>query len=349
MSINLKLKLLLPTLLLCAFLGFPVAAEATLSFVRPPGFDKVVWAAGDKGEGAHGIGYGNAPQVSPDGQWVAYLTPAHGGDEELVVVPASRTGSASAELPVTLARDTRIAFVTWSPDSSTIAAVESETQGKQHLLLIDVASRQARLVASGYFEGLSFSPTSSELVYARARTERHPFRCDIFRISTAGGGPVRITAGHRSQNPLWGPNDEIVFVRLMGIKQRKYVPKNELFTMNPQGTGLRRLTHTKVPPLAQGLFPTDWSADGTRLLAEFEGQDLSYAVKVNPKTGGQKPVGKAGEQGFVGTDLSADGSLVLGYSGGFDPLAKHRILAVPYSGGKGKVLAQNAFEPSWSR
>lgn len=348
MSTNQKLKLLLPTLVLAAFLALPVAAQATLAFVRPPGFDKVVWAANDDGRGAHGIGYGNDPTVSPDGQSVAYLTPAHGGDEELVVMPANFPAK-PVQVPVTLARDFRIASVTWSPDSSMIAAVENEQGEKQHLILIDVATRQLRIVASGFFEGLSFSPASSVLVYARARTERHPFRCDIFSVPIGGGKPVRLTTDHRSQNPLWAPNDTIVFVKLIGIKRRKYVPKNELFSMNPLGASLRRLTHTKVPPLAQGLFPTDFSASGTRLLAEFEGQDLSYAVAVNPQTGRARPVAKAGEQGFVGTDLSTDGSLVLGYSGGFDPLAKHDVLAIPYSGGRGKVLAKNASEPGWSR
>ncbi len=48
--------------------------------------------------------------------------------------------------------------------------------------------------------------------------------------------------------------------------------------MNSQGKGVKRLTNTKVPPLLQGLFPTDWSANGARLLAEFQGQDTSYAV-----------------------------------------------------------------------
>jgi hypothetical protein len=82
--------------------------------------------------------------------------------------------------------------------------------------------------------------------------------------------------------------------------------------MSSNGKGLKRLTHTKVPPLLQGLFPTDWSANGSRLLAEFEGQDVSFAVGVNPRTGAQTLVDKDGEQGFVGTAISSDGKSVLG-------------------------------------
>jgi len=138
-------------------------------------------------------------------------------------------------------------------------------------------------------------------------------------------------------------------VKALDAKKRKYGPKNELYLMSPQGKQVKRLTHTSVPQLLQGLFPTEWSANGNRLLAEFEGQDTSYAVKVDPKTGAQKPVSKSGEQGFVGTALSSDGSLVLGYTGGFEPGPNHDVVSIPYGGGKATILAKNAFEPDWSR
>jgi hypothetical protein len=118
--------------------------------------------------------------------------------------------------------------------------------------------------------------------------------------------------------------------------------------MNPAGKQVRRLTHTKVDPLLQGLYPTAWSANGRRLLAEFEGQDTTYAVTVNPRTGAQRPLGEATEQGFLGTGLSADGKFVLGKTMGFEPGPGTDVGIVPYGGGGVKVLAHNAFEPSWS-
>ena len=112
---------------------------------------------------------------------------------------------------------------------------------------------------------------------------------------------------------------------------------------------MRRLTHTHVDPLLFGLTPTDWSADGTRLLAEFGGQDTSYAVTVNPQTGAQRPVAKAAERSLVGAALSADGSTILGSTGGFEPGPRHDVVSVPYAGGHTTVLARNAFEPDWNR
>lgn len=161
--------------------------------------------------------------------------------------------------------------------------------------------------------------------------------------------PVALTSDHRSFSPLWGPNERIVFVKHLGEKSRKYGPKNELFLMNPDGNGVKRLTHTRVGPLLSGLSPTDWSANGKHLLAEFGGQDTTYAVTVNPKTGAERALTKERETGFVGTALSSNGKLVLGSLGGFEPGLGHKVVSIPYGGGKPKVLAANASEPDWSR
>ncbi len=332
----------------------PSLAHATLTFVRNP-LKPVVWAAEDNGSRAHTVAPGTTPRVSPDGQTVAY-SPVKAGSfsSELVVAPAS--GSTA---PHRLLGDWREPSVfAWSPDSSTIAALRGPELGKRSLVLIDVACETGevlclrageRVVARGYFSGVSFSPDGGQLVYARSGSERYPPRSDIYRVGAGGGKPVRLTHDQSSTNPLWGPGGKIVFVKLLGAKQRKYGPKNELFLMNSKGGQVRRLTHTAVSPLAQGLYPTQWSANGKRLLAQFGGQDLTYAVTVNPRTGAQRPLVEATEQGFVGTALSADGKFVLGASGGGDPGLKHDVQSIPYGGGRPKVLAKNAFEPSWSR
>jgi hypothetical protein len=118
--------------------------------------------------------------------------------------------------------------------------------------------------------------------------------------------------------------------------------------MNPNGKGVKRLTHTKVGQLLQGLFPTAWSANGKRLLAQFGGQDTTYAVGVNVQTGAQKPILEATEQGLVGTALSPDGKTVYGSTGGFEPNSNQAAVSVPWTGGKPKVLVKGASSPSWS-
>ena len=343
-------KLLLPALVLASLLALPAGASATLSYVKNP-FNATVFVAADDGSGARRVETGHNPRVSPDGLTVAYLHEGAKTAQELKLAPAA--GGPGRTLMTNL----REAFyVAWSPDSKTLAALRGGELGRRKLVLIDVATGLQSVVAQGYFGGFSFSPDGTEIAYAVSASEKYPPRSDVFRfpvpipgvVNVRAPAPVRLTGDHRSSQPLWGPQG-IVFVKTLG-KNRRYGPKNELFLMNPQGKQVKRLTHTKVPPLLQGLFPTDWSANGNRLLTEFQGQDTSYAVVVNPKTGAQRPLAGTGETGFVGTDLSADGSLVLGFNGGFDPgLKNHEVQTVPYAGGKPKTLGKEAFEPSWSR
>jgi WD40 repeat protein len=327
-----------------ALLALPVAAGATLVYVKNP-FHPAVFAANDNGGGAFKVGPGNDPKVSPDGDVIAYAHETSGGKRELKLAASAGGGSRTV---LTGLQDS--SYVTFSPDSKLVAALRGPELGKRKLVLVDVTSGTLlRVVAGGYFSGISFSPDGTELAYSVAPSESFPAHSDVFTTSIGGGKPVQITKDHKSLAPLWGPSGKIVFVKQLGAKGRKYGPKNELFLINPDGSAQKRLTHTKVGQLLQGLYPTAWSDSGGQLLAEFEGQDTSYAVTVNPQTGAQKPLDKVGEQGFVGTALSADGSTVLGFTGGFEPGPDHVVATVPYAGGTVKTLVKGGYEPDWSR
>lgn len=340
-----KSKLLVALVAVTALLALPSAAGATLAYVKNP-TQPAVFAANDNGGAAFKVGPGSNPHVSPDGDVIAYAHESSGGKRELKLAAADGGGSRTV---LTGLQDSF--YVTFSPDSKLVAAVRGPELGKRKLVLIDVVSGTfLRTVATGYFSGFSFSPDGTELAYSVANSEKYPPHSDVFTAPTAGGKPVQLTHGGISQDPLWGPTGKIVFVKLLGAKSRKYGPKNELYLMSANGSAQKRLTHTKVDPLLQGLFPTAWSAAGKQLLAEFEGQDTSYAVTVNPQTGAQRPLDKMGdgEQGFVGTALSSNGTTVLGFTGGFEPGPDHKVATIPYGGGKTKTLVKNASEPDWS-
>lgn len=337
-----SLKPISALIVVAALLALPAAAQASLTYVKGA-LNPSVYVANDNGSGAHRVGPGYSPHMSPDGASVAYFHEGPGHAAELKLAAVS--GGAGKTLLVGWRETSYLAF---SPNSEVIAALRGPELGKRKLVLITVATGAQKVIATGYFSGFSFSPEGNELVYAKANTEKYPPKSDVFRISAAGGKPVALTKDHRSTDPVWGPTGKIVFVKQLDAKKRMYGPKNELYLMNEQGKQVKRLTHTKVDPLLQGLFPTDWSADGKRILAEFSGQDTSYAVGVNALTGAQKPIVKKAEIGFVGTALSADGKTVLGWEGGFEPGNKREVVTVPFSGGKPKVLVKGATEPDWS-
>ncbi len=340
-----KSKLLVALAAVAALLALPAAAEATLVYVKNP-MRPAVYVAADNGSGVRKVDSGSNPRVSPDGKTIAYRHEGPGHASELKLAPAE--GGASHTILLGFQDSFYLAF---SPDSKTIAALRGPELGKRRLVLIDVVSGTTlRTVATGYFSGFSFSPDGTELVYSLAGSEKYPPKSNVYTAPVAGGKAVQLTRDGISQAPLWGPGGKIVFVKQLGAKTRKYGPKNELYLMNANGTQPKRLTHTNVGPLLSGLTPTEWSANGQRLLAEFGGQDTSYAVTVNPRTGAQKPLDKMGdgEQGFVGTALSSDGTTVLGFTGSFEPGPNHTVSTISYGGGRTKTLVKNAFEPDWS-
>jgi Tol biopolymer transport system component len=334
-----------------AFLLVPASSQATLVFTRNA-LNPAVYVANDNGSAARKVGPGTNPHVSPDGQTVVFYRLGKGNQPADLMVAAASGGATKK-----LASGWQDPFVfAWSPDSATIAVLLGPEIGKQRLATVDVASGVQSTIATGYFNGVSFAPEGGALAYGRSNkefgTQSEVYRFDIpqpGQVFVQAPQPVRLTADHRSFSPLWGPSGRIVFVKHLGEKSRKYGPKNDLFLMNPGGKQVKRLTNTKVEPLLSGLSPTEWSANGKRLLAEFGGQDTTYAVTVNPKTGAERALTKEREVGFVGTALSSDGKLVLGSLGGFEPGPGHKVVSIPYAGGKPKLLASNAAEPDWSR
>lgn len=326
-----KLKLLLSALWLGALLAFPVASQATLAYVNDP-YHPHVYVANDDGSNPHLIESGQFPYVSPDGTAVAFQHPnSFDMDPQLSVSSVNGEGLASTFGWMEKSE------LAWSPDSTTIAlVVGSYASSNQELILFDVGSNSKTPVADGSFAGLSFSPDGSRLVYS--------VNGDLYRVAVDGGKPVRLTHGGNSFHPLWGPHGRIVLTKQVG---QGLVRHSELFLMSPAGRHVRRLTHTTTRPLELGLFPTEWSADGRRLLAEFRGQELSFAVAVNPRNGAQRPVADPLEA-FIGTDLSANGKVVLGYRIGFFG-GDAAVETAPYDGGKLTVLIKNGFEPRWTR
>jgi Tol biopolymer transport system component len=337
-----KLKLPAALFVVVALLALPAAAGATLTYTK--GFQKPhVYYAEDNGKGAHQVGVGRNSKISPDGETLIYERETSSGAE-------MRLYSIALGKSQRLLNPWRESYVfAWSPDSTMIAALQGPLDGKATLRIIDLESGKRIKVGTGYFNGVSFSPESDELVYGVANSPNYPPKSDIFKYSIETGKTVKLSHNGTSVSPLWGPTGQIVFARQLGAKSRKYGPANQLFVMNEEGQQISQVTHTEVNPLAQGLSPLAFSENGNRLLAEFGGQDQSYAVAVNLVSGAEKALTKNTETGFVGAAISPDGKTVLGTAGiGFGDSPDPKVVTVPFGGGRQKVLVDGAYEPGWS-
>jgi hypothetical protein len=103
----------------------------------------------------------------------------------------------------------------------------------------------------------------------------------------------------------------------------------------------------KVGPLQYGLQPVAFSASGSRLLAEYEEQDVPEAWSVSvPETG----LGNAyrimvkDQQITLGYGLSADGRSVL-----IGSIYTANVATVPAGGGQPNVIVKHGFEASWNK
>jgi hypothetical protein len=338
------------TCLAAALSGIAVvpAARATLVYTTggfpttPPraSAPEWVWAARDDGSSRHRLVLGSSPLLSPNGKLVLYDSFSHG--ETRLAVMATVGGRAR----ILIASKWQDApTLAWSPDSRTIVAVIGKELAIKRLVSIDVTSgRILRTIATSYdFFGAQFSPGGTRLIYTRAPSVK--MSTDIFIAGLHGGAPRRLTSDHQSFAAVWGPQ-WIVFSRSRKSPRANDAPKQDLYLVKPSGAALHRLTHLNPGYLLAGLEPMAFSASGTRLLAEFVGQDTSCAETVNPSTGAVRRVGTS-SQGLIGYALSRDGSSILATTGGPDPNDSD-VVAVPYHGGKPRVLARHARSPDWN-
>lgn len=326
---------LLAALLLAAVVpAAPAATPAKLVYVTGlAGAHPVVHVANADGGGAIVLGPGADALISPDGASVAILTPYTRNGSSLVVRPA---GGGAAR--VLVARAGELDQLAWSPDGTKLAVVVNGTR----LDAIDIASGVRHALARGQIQGASFSPDGAKVVYARSRSASLGAPVNVFVAQADGSGAHALTHDGRSLDPLWGPT-RIAYVheRL----RRDDAPVYQLRTMRPDGTGVHQLTHMRIPPLVSGLTPTAWSADGTRLLAEYVGQDTSEAWTVD--VGTRRVRDLTGRfDGIMGRGLSADGRTVLVQRGYFDD-PRQSIATIPWRGGRATVLVARGAAPSW--
>lgn len=316
-------------------------AHATLAYVKGALQGKpVVWAAADDGSGARSLAIGGyRPKVSPDGTQVAYVTGTRRAS--LKVKPAA--GGQSRTLATNV---WNYDAVQWAPDSTKISVTTGPELGPYTLKLIDLVTGEARALNKGGIYGVSFAPGGEGLVWARSFKAGYPVKANLYTTTLDGGRVNRITEDFNASTPVWGPQ-RIAFNRARKASRRGDYDKLDIYTVNPDGTDIRRLTTTKPSFLLAGLVPLGWSADGNRLAAQYSGQDTSEAWRVSAATG--KTADATGElDGVVGWGISRDGTALLATTGYFDN-PNGNVVAIGWYGGAQTVLAQRATQPSWSR
>jgi hypothetical protein len=239
----------------------------------------------------------------------------------------------------------------WSADSKYLAVALLSTSvrdiaARSSLAVLDLETGALRTVAHGWAQGASFAPGGSDrLAYGLAGSLSAEGRVDLYTSAPDGSGVVRITHDGRSLNPVWGARG-IAFDRER--PRRDYAPAYQIWLASPSGAHARQLTHVRVQLLVSGLVPLAFSAAGTRLVAEFEGQDTSAAWTVEVGSGRSRAL-RAGEHSLQAAGISRDGATVLIDEDSFENApSEGRVVTMPFSGGPLRALVAHGAQASWN-
>jgi hypothetical protein len=172
-----------------------------------------------------------------------------------------------------------------------------------------------RRLADGTVQGASFAPSGPDrLVYGLSHSRSLLGPVDLYEIGVDGSGARRLTHDGRSFGPAWGALG-IAFDRER-LRGRFKSPAYQLW-LRSGSHHTRRLTDLRVPALLDGLEAVGFSTDGERLLAEFVGEDTSYAWTLSLR-GDRLRALRVGGQRVQGFAISADGRRVLVVAGDFE-------------------------------
>lgn len=235
---------------------------------------------------------------------------------------AGQVGSATGKEP------------TLSPNGSEIAfAGTIRTDYAWHILVADRNGKHVRLVTDVPGTEPAWSPDGRTIAFTRETGGPRRW----IALVPAAGGPVRYLTGAGSE-PSWSPSgSELVF-------QRRVASGEALFTVRPDGRGLRRLTNL---PGEQG--GAAWSPDGNEIAFEWWTPSGTGLYVIRPDGTHIRRITKAAlPEGRPA--WSPDGRYIAVISDD-GARADSRILVVDVGSGRVATVATvpgRAADPSWS-
>jgi Tol biopolymer transport system component len=305
-----------------------------------------VWLTNTDGTDKRELGTGDSPRVAPNGAYVAAVIPAEGedGSAQVVIYPTSDPSPADFVLA---AQSVQILAI--SPDSKYLAifVTNSSTSSAGELAMLESSTGALTPVARGVIAGASFNPNGSdELVYGRysSSTLSPKTPVNLYAWSPAGSTTRQLTHDGHSLNPVWGA-EGIAYDHERLRRQRPfYGDAFQIWLLAPSGS-TRQLTNVPVNELATGLVPVAFSSSGTRLLAEYEQQDVPEAYTVLVPSGRARRVLVPGYSIVLGVGISAEGGTI--FAEGF-AYGKNELVTIPFGGGRTRLLTKGRIsEASW--
>ena len=300
-----------------------------------------VWAVNAAGLAPAKLGPGDLPHVAPDGAYVAAssddggalnLYPTAGGATHRFVVKNA--------LPDVLAISPDSRYIAVGLDNNTTNSVA--TSG---LAVIDTTTGKLRTVARGVVYGGGFAVDGSDrIVFGLSHSQLYTAPVNLYEVAPNGSGLTQITKDGASLYPIWGAQG-IAFDHEHPAKSTGE-EAFQVWLMSPRGA-ITHLTNMKIPPLLDGLVPVGFSADGNRMLADYEGTDTSNAwtIQLHPLRVRQVFAGTRSVQPGA---ISRDGRTLLIDVGAFETYSGYGTVETVPFGASGPVHKLGRGDsPSW--
>jgi len=279
--------------------------------------------------GTHEVGHGQDPSVPPDGRMVS--SSAFGSNGPALTIYETAGGRSHSFF------NNRVIAVplAWSPDSRYLAVLldaDGPRITSTGLAVIDPTTMTARTVVTGVIRGASFAPSRPDrLVYgyeARSEPVEDPV-VSLRTVSPDGSDPAQLTTDGNSLQPLWTTKG-IVYDRETR-RSAGVLPTYQLWLL--RGGHSTQLTRMTPRALVAELVPLAASANGNRLIAEYEGPGviIPLAVQLSPRR--VRALATAGTK-LQAVGISPDGrTLLLEHRASAFPTHEGVVETVPFGGG----------------
>ncbi len=287
-----KRRIIIPAIVGIAVIAAPAAASATMAYISiPKHFSGKSYAmlANDNGSNPVRVAAADAVSISPDGARLAYQN--YGGLKGTSHTTTVRDIASGLSVSVGSICN---GGLTWSPDSKWIAcstgaftskgtftgmglgliAVPATLTGGQTL---PVANYIAPVGNEVDFQ-VAFSPDSSQIAFTLAKFSSKALVGTLY-VAPITDAAARVAVLPRASGPVWGASGiaatqgTSVMVTVDGSRTR--MVHQQVWTVNPDGSGALRITNYKAKGLQAGPSASLWVPGGAQIIGNIVGEDVS--------------------------------------------------------------------------
>lgn len=335
-------------------------ATGTIAWVSTTGNaggNAPIIVANDDGSNPVRVGNGAQPVLSPDGARMAFQVVSRNTTGWRVMDIASRTVAPVAR------GCAEFGSARWTPDSTRfVCGTFSTRQGGfitgQGLAMVQVPTTLVAGVTLPLTTlipargnnveppalGVSFSPDGTRMAFATAPWNK---RTSVF-VAPVADPAQRTRVLANAGGPVWGPT-AIAATRLTDVTvnlggQRTRGIQQNVWTVNPDGTGARAITSFRARGLVYGPYAAFWTPDGATVVGGIGGQDYGRTATFTVAT--RRTATLQPRTDTYPVAVSADGQYIA-----FQPLVEAtryplRIMRIDGTGAR--TIARNASMPSFS-